>query len=68
MIDTNEDCIPTTDSVQERRDVRRTTSRYTPVLLQPVIQSVKDCNTAEKELSVVVFETQKSTRVQELKR
>ena len=47
---TNENCIPirykNDDDV--RCDVRRYEATLQPVLIQPVIQSVKDCNTAEK--------------------
>ena len=57
-----------TDSVQEQRrryddrDVATNTGATAGILIQPVTQSAKDCNTAEKELFVVLFGTQKSTK------
>ena len=68
---TIKNCIPTTIRYKND-DVRCDVRRYTPEQSLPsdiagnTVNTVS--NTAEKELFVVLFGTQKSTRVQELKR
>ena len=56
------------DSVQERRDVRRTTSRYTPVLrIRPVTQSVQPILSIQLErVLFVVTEEHKSAGTEEI--